>query len=95
MEGDRVHSVTVRIVVLDETLASHVPDLVMSSIELTLIFLSWLPDATHVPSGWKRTAFTMPVWSVNALIRFFYERSQSFTVRSSEPETMMRASGEN
>ena len=82
-------------------MASDIPYLKILNIivkrdrQFTLIFLSLLPEATQVPSGWNFTLFTTLVWSVNVCTRLFCERSQSFTVRSSEPDTMTLASGEN
>jgi len=53
------------------------------------------PEATHVPSGWKTTVYTMSRWSEKQLISFHEAKSHIFTDLSSEEETMIQESGEN
>lgn len=60
-----------------------------------LMDLSEDPEATQVPSGWNRTLFTPPLWSLNSLIFYLDVMSQSLTVESSDPEAMSLVSGLN
>lgn len=60
-----------------------------------LIDLSALPLAIQVPSGWNLTELMMCSWSSKLFIKLFSFTSQSFTVLSSEPETISLVSGEN
>lgn len=48
-----------------------------------------------MPSVWKRTELTGPMWSVKLFIQLCYEMSHSLTSLSSPPLTTSRASGEN
>lgn len=58
-----------------------------------LIFLSWAPEATQVPSGWNCTALIPLSWSQKVLMTYLEEKSNSLTVLSSEPEAISLVSG--
>ena len=64
-------------------------------ISQTLIFLSTLPEATQVPSGWNLTQLTSSKWSMKVLITDFCATSHNFTEWSLLPETISLESGEN
>lgn len=59
----------------------------------TLMALSVPAEATQVPSGWKATVFTYPLWSSYTRRHCRVATSQMRTVLSSLPEAARRPSG--
>lgn len=62
-------------------------------VKLTLIALSVPAEAMQVPSGWKATELTYPLWSSYTRMHCRVATSHTRTVLSSLPETARRPSG--